>query len=785
MTSDLESGKGVGGRLLRKEDDRYMRGRGEFVADIKMPGMKEVAFLRSPLAHARIKSITVPEHLKQNAFSWSDMSGVKAIRAMTSLAGFKASEQPALASGKVRQVGELVAMCMGDNRAQAEDFVEEIDVDFEELPAVVDMMAAQQPESAKVHDEWGDNTYLNSKWEGDLSDARENAAITVTREIRTNRQCMVPIEGKGIVAYWDSRLEQLVLYSSTQMPHIVRTGLAECLGLDIASVRIIAPDVGGAFGYKGILTPEEICLGWLAIQCGHPVRWIEDRREHLIANSNCREHQYKVTAYADQKGRILGLEADGAVDAGAYSAYPFSACLEGAQVVSILPGPYVVPVYQCSINSIASNKAPILPYRGVARTSVCFAMELIIDAIAREAGREPYEIRLENLVPADAMPYTNITGKNFDSGDYPESLRRAVESINIEGIRERQTKPEADGRRIGVGFCTFCEQGAHGTSVYHGWGIPMVPGHEQAIARLTPDGSLELRIGAHSHGQSMETTLAQVAYEILGVDPADVRLVHGDTQYTPYSTGSWGSRGAVMSGGAVSTACKALAERVKKIAAHQMQLDPQDVQIAEGQVKGGKLSMSLAEVANLWYHQPQLLAADVDPGGLEVQVGYRPKVDTGTFSYASHAVVVAVDTDTGHVEILDYVIVEDGGTMINPMVVDGQVYGGAAQGIGTALYEEMRFDDGGQPLASTLADYLLPGPTEIPAFRLFHMETPSPNTEFGVKGIGESGAIGPPAAIANAINDALAPIGVELLETPITPVRILAAIASTQSGASS
>jgi len=776
-----KSENGVGGRLLRKEDDRYLRGRGEFVADIKLSGMKDVAFLRSPVAHARIGDISIPEHLRNITFTSNDMIGVNAIRAVTSLPGFKVSEQPPLATEKVRHVGELVAMCLGETRAKAEDHTSSLDVDFDELPAVVDMMEAQHLNSALVHEEWGDNVYLVSKSDGDVSDAKAKATVTITRNIRTNRQCMVPIEGKGIVAYWDHRLKQLVLYTSTQMPHIVRTGLAECLGLDHASVRIIAPDVGGGFGYKGLLAPEEVCLGWLALQCDHPVRWIEDRREHLVANSNCREHRYTITAYADDTGRILGLEAEGAVDAGAYSAYPFSACLEGAQVVSILPGPYVVPAYKCNVLSMASNKPPILPYRGVARTSVCFGIELVIDAIARAVGREPCDVRMENLVPPDAMPYTNITGKDFDSGDYPESLRRAVEAINLKAIRMRQSKPENDGRRIGIGFATFCEQGAHGTSVYYGWGIPMVPGHEQASARLTPDGFLELRIGAHSHGQSMETTLAQVAHEILGVNPAHVRLVHGDTQYTPYSTGTWGSRGAVMSGGAVSTACKTLAERATTIAAHLMQVKPEDVDVRDGLAIGPINSMSLAEISEIWYRKPQLLPPGINSGGLEVTVGYKPKVDTGTFSYATHAVVVAVDTALGEVEILDYVIVEDGGTLINPMVVDGQIYGGAAQGIGTALYEEMQFDTAGQPLASTFADYLLPGPTELPAFRIIHMETPSPNTEFGVKGIGESGAIGPPAAIANAINDALAALGAEVLETPMTPRRILAAIAEARS----
>ena len=777
METHSKTGKGIGARLTRKEDDRYMRGRGEFVADIRLAGMKDVAFLRSPLAHARLHGINVPERLRDRVFTHQDMTGVRAIRAVTGLPGFKVSEQPPLATGKVRHVGELVAMCLGETRAEAEDVAAEIDVQFEELPVIVNMLQGQRSDSPLVHEDWGDNIYLESSFDGDLTEAKAAAAVTVTKKFRTNRQCMAPLEGKGAVAYWDSRLEQLVVYTATQMPHIVRTGLAECLGLDQAKVRVIAPDVGGGFGYKGILTPEEICLGWLAMHCGHPVRWIEDCREHLTANANCREHHYHVTAYADARGKILGLEVEASVDAGAYSAYPFSACLEGAQVVSILPGPYVIPAYHCKTYSVATNKAPILPYRGVARTGVCFVMELIIDAIARAVEREPYEVRLENLVPASAMPYTNITGKDFDSGDYPKSLRRAVEEIHLTDIRARQADGEPDGRLIGIGFATFCEQAAHGTSVYSGWGIPMVPGHEQAVARMTPGGSLELRIGAHSHGQSMETTLAQVAHEVLGIDPAKVKLVHGDTEYTPYSTGTWGSRCAVMSGGAVATACEKIAERAASIAAHLMQMSTEEVRFENGEIVGPTSSMSLEEVAQIWYLKPQLLPPDIDSGGLEVTVGYKPKTDSGTFSYASHAVVVAVDPELGDVEILDYVIIEDGGTLINPMVVEGQVYGGAGQGIGTALYEEMPFDAAGQPLASTLADYLLPGPTEMPHFRVFHMETPSPNTKFGIKGIGEGGAIAPPAAIGNAINDALASLGVELCESPMSPRRILAAIA--------
>ena len=571
-----------------------------------------------------------------------------------------------------------------------------------------------------------------------------------------------------------------MLHSATQMPHIVRTGLADCLGIDHGRIRVIAPDVGGGFGYKGILAPEEVCIAWLAMNTGRPARWIEDRREHLIANANCREHAYEITAYAD--GRLLALDAEATVDAGAYSAYPFSACLEAAHVASILPGPYDFDAYRCRTWSVASNKPPILPFRGVTRTGVCFAMELMMDAIAREVGREPHEVRLANLIPSGAMPFDNITAKHFDGGDYPECMRRAVAAIDVPAVRARQRRAEADGRKFGLGFAIFCEQAAHGTSVYAGWGIPMVPGFEQAGARLTPDGVLELRIGAQSHGQGMETTLAQVAHEVLGIDRADVRLVYGDTAYTPYSTGTWGSRSMVVSGGAVAAACKEMSARIRRIGARLLQADEAEVGLADGRVVGPGGSVFIAEVGRTWYLKPQDLPDDVDAGGLEVIAGYKAERDTGTFSYAAHAAVVAVDTETGMVEIIDYAVVEDGGVLVNPMIVDGQVLGGAGQDIGTALYEEMPFSADGQPLAPTLADYLLPGATEVPDIRIDHMETPSPYTEFGQKGIGEGGAIGPPAAIANAINDALAPLGVEVTELPITPRRLLAAITAASEG---
>lgn len=767
--------QGVGARLRRKEDDRLMRGRGQFVADLAFSDMQDVAFVRSPVAHGRVRGIAIPDPHKSSVFTAADLAGVKPIRAVSALRGFKPSDQPPLAADKVRYVGEPVAMCVAPNRAQAEDIAASVGVDFAELPAVHDMLAAREPGSALLHEHWGDNVFLETFVDAKI-EAALDAPIKVTRELRTARQCMVPIEGRGVVALWDSRLEQLTVYSACQMPHIVRTGLAQCLGLDEGRVRVIAPDVGGGFGYKGILLAEEVCLGWLAMRLGRPVRWIEDRREHLIAGSNCREHHYRITGYADRDGTLRGIDCEAVVDSGAYSAYPFSACLEAAQVASILPGPYDFPAYRCRTYSVATNKCPILPYRGVARTGVCFALELVLDAIAREAKIEPHQVRAKILVKPEQMPFTNITKKWFDSGDYPQSLRQAVAAIGVEAVRARQERGEADGRLIGVGLAIYCEQGAHGTSVYYGWGIPMVPGYEQATARMTPDGGLELRVGVQSHGQSLETTLAQVAHEILGIDTDKIKVVHGDTAMTPYSTGTWGSRCMVMAGGAVSVACKEIARRAAKIGARLLQADAAHVTLQGSEVVGPGGSITLREIARTWYLQPQNLPHDVDVGGMEATVGYRPNPDSGTFSYATHAATVAVDPETGAVEILDYVVVEDGGKLVNPMVVEGQILGGLAQGIGTALFEEMPFDAAGQPLASTLADYLVPSSAEMPSIRIEHMETLSPHTEFGVKGIGEGGAIAPPAAIANAINDALRPLGAELLVLPITPQRVLEAI---------
>ena len=755
------TGQGVGASVPRKEDERLMRGRGQFVADLRA----SPACVTWPLCAVRSHTDgfgTWSSRLQQGraVFVAADLRAVKPIRAVSGVRGFKVSDQPVLAVDKVRYVGEPVAMCLAANRAEAEDLVAAVRLDIEELPAVHDMLAARQPGSALLHDHWGDNIFLETFVDLNFEKAL-SAPIRVTREIRnraamygTHRRPRHVVAGLGC-SRPRAQLARRFL-SACQMPHIVRTGLADCLGLDEGRVRVIAPDVGGGFGYKGILLAEEVCLGWLAMRCGHPVRWIEDparapRQPARIAASITIGSLDMPTAMAV----LLASIARRPSILGAYSAYPFSACLEAAQVASILPGPYDFPAYRCRTYSAATNKCPILPYRGVARTGVCFALELVLDAIAREAGVEPHAVRAKILVPSDKMPFTNITNKWFDSGDYPESLRRAVAAINVQAVRERQKHGEPDGRLIGVGLATYCEQAAHGTSVYYGWGIPMVPGFEQATARLTPDGGLELRVGIQSHGQGLETTLAQVAHEILGIDIAKIKVVHGDTAMTPYSTGTWGSRCMVMAGGAVSVACKEIGKRAAKIGAQLLQTGRQQ----QGQAAGWRncgpctVAISLTSARNrsdLVSQAAELTERRVDMGGLEATIGY-----SGRRPIAAHSVMRL--TPCWLLSIRKLVMSKSSITwslrtaaswsirwssMARSMV-------GLLRVLARPFTKKMPFDSAGQPLASTFADYIAAGPNGGPVrSRIEHMETLSPHTEFGVKGIGEGGAIVPPAAIA-------------------------------------
>jgi carbon-monoxide dehydrogenase large subunit len=596
------------------------------------------------------------------------------------------------------------------------------------------------------------------------------------------RQSGAPLEGRAVLAYRDYRLDEIVVYASTQTPHTLRVALGEFLDIEARRIRVVAPDVGGGFGPKARLYPEEIILAALALQLDHPVRWVEDRGEHLLTAAHTRDHHYKVTAYADRQGRILGVDAEIVVDAGAYGLWPQGPYQEAAMAARNLPGPYTIANYRARHYTVATNKAPLGPYRGVGRPGACFAIERMIDEVARAVGRDPVEVRAENMVRSEEMPFTTVGGMRLDNGDYPQSVRLCAELLDLPGVRARQQKGEPDGRLLGIGFAAFAEQTAHGAAEFVARGAAVIPGFESCTARILPDGSVVLMVGIQSHGQGLETTLSQIAAHELGIDPARISVRHGDTESTAFGFGTFASRSMVMSGGAVARASRQLRDKVCRIGAHLLQCDPAQVRCADGMVLGPQGSVSVAEIAHVAHLRMDGLPPGVDPL-LDATATYEPAIGTGVFSYATHGAVVAVDPETGFIELLDFAVAEDCGTMVNPMIVEGQIRGGVVQGIGTALYEEIPYDEAGQPLAGTLADYLLPGAAEMPAIKIGHLHTPAAATEYGMKGMGEGGAVAPPAAIANAVRDALAALGAEVNETPITPRRVLAALQTVRKAA--
>jgi carbon-monoxide dehydrogenase large subunit len=779
MHDESQSGMGIGAKVRRKEDARHLRGRGQFVADMVLPGMLEMAVFRSPVAHARLLAVDKPEGL---VFSHDDLTGVAPLIPPNTPEGARRAAFPLLATEKLRFVGEPVAVALAANRALAEDLAEQVEIRMETLaPVLSPQRAIAQPE-VRVHDGWPDNVIQEMALQcGDatLAQACERAPVQVTRTYRTARQSMNPMEGKACLAHWDTRMEQLVLYSSTQVPHMVRDAVCDALQLRRSQLRVVAPDVGGGFGYKCILQAEEVLVCWLAMRLRRPVRWLEDRREHLIAAANAREQSYTVTAFADARGVLLGLKADITVDAGAYSVIPFSNVLDAGMALGNMTGPYRIPFYTGRARAVVTNKPPVAPYRGVGRPGACFAIEQLMDAVARQVGREPWEVRQDNLIRASDMPYTSITGKTYDSGDYPQALSESLLGLGAQAIRQRQR--QASGPlRLGVGVAFFVELTGHSPRAAHAWRLPVRASPEPATVRLTGDGGLEIRIGMQSHGQGMETTMAQVAHEVLGVDVAHIAVIHGDTGTSAYSTGTYASRGMVIGAGAVAGACRLLAARLGRLGAALMQCSAEAVQVREGRVWGPQRSLPFGEIARTWHENYGAfgLAGELPAGddSLEVTYGYAMQNGQGAFTYGAHAVLVEVDTHTGLVRVLDYVVAEDCGVAVNPMIVDGQIIGGVVQGIGTALYEETCYDSAGQPKGATLVDYLLPGAGDVPDIRIHHLVHPSPHTEYGIKGVGEGGAIPSAAAVCSAVNDALREWNVEIAETPVTPQRVLRAL---------
>lgn len=774
---------GIGARLPRLEDDRFLHGRAQFCADIVLPRTLHAAFVRSPHAHARILSSRKPAAFENSVYFADDLVGLGRLRSTAKMPGFKPSDWPILAKGKVRHVGEPVAMVIGATPAEAEDLAAIVEVDYEPLPPVVSMADAQQKGQPCVHEEWGDNVLVDIKLEaGDLAAAKAAAVHVIERSFRMNRMHPLPLEGRACIAQYDARLDELVVYVANQLPVPIQIGLSQVLGISQRRLRIVAPDIGASFGLKTYLESETVCVAWAAMKLHRPVRWIQDRYESLVCDANCRDYHCKAVAHADANGRVLALECDVTVDSGAYSPWPWPAGIEGGLAIGNMQGCYDIRAFRGRAINVVSNKPAGQPFRGVARPLSCIGHELLMDGIADAVGIDPIEVRLRNFVKPTQMPYVSITKKTLDSGDYAAALKRAAELIDIPAVRARQRKGEPDGKLIGVGLASFYEQTAYGTGPfgYSAWGIELVPGMEPAVARLTGDGELIIEVGSHSHGQGHETVFAQVANEVLGIDPRKVSVRFGDTATSPVGTGTYTSRSMVTTGGAVAEACELLKAPIIKIGAHLLQCKAADVQIRDGAVHGPQGSVQFAEIGRAWYHHPEDLPDDMDRGGLSVTAGHKPH-DPGVFAYAAHAAVVAVDPQIGSVEVLDYAIVADCGTRVNPLLVEGQVIGGFSNGLGNALYEESTYDEMGQPTATTLADYTAPIAPSMPDVKLEFLETPSPFARFGIKGIGENGAIGPPASIVNAVNDALRPLGAIVSETPVTARRVREAVARARS----
>src|SRR5437660_7735694 len=613
----MQTGKtknGIGASLLRKEDDRHLRGRGEFVSDIRLPGTMEVVFLRSPRAHARIRSIEIPPEHCGRVFTAADLPRLQPIRVVTQAAGAKSPPWPPLATDKVRYVGEAIAVCVAPTRGDAEDLANNIEVEYEVLDAAVDAPQVWRGSRHLVHESWGDNLYLERDIVGgDIDAAARAAEVTVTREYRMNRQSGAPLEGRAVLAYSDYRLDQIVIYASAQTPHTIRVALGEILEIEQRRLRVVAPDVGGGFGPKARLYPEEIVLAALALERDHPLRWVEDRTEHLLTTAHTRDHHYKVTAYADRQGHILGVDAEIVVDAGAYGLWPQGPYQEANMAGRTLPGPYAIANYRARTYTVATNKTPLGPYRGVGRPGACFAIERTIDEVARAVGRDPAEVRIENMIPAGAMPYTSIAGMRYDTGDYPASVRLCAELLNMGQIRERQRHGESDGRLIGIGFASFTEQTAHGAAEFAARGAAIIPGFESCTARILTDGSVVLMVGIQSHGQGLETTLSQIAAHELGIDPAHISVRHGDTESTAFGFGTFASRSMVMSGGAVARASRILRDKLCRIGAHLLQCDPGETCCADGMVLGPRGSVSIAEIARVAHLRMDGLPPGVDP----------------------------------------------------------------------------------------------------------------------------------------------------------------------------
>ncbi|MEA2332876.1 MAG: aerobic carbon-monoxide dehydrogenase large subunit [Thermoleophilaceae bacterium] len=781
-------GVGLGDRAPRMEDDRLLTGRGRYVADIRRAGAVEVAFLRSQLAHAEIKSIDC-----EAARALPGVIGVFTAEDLDDVAAVPDFPDPDLARpvgtfplcrGRVRYVGAPLAAVVAVDRYVAEDAVELLYADLEPLPVLASIDDALAPDAPRLYEDWPDNRLVDVRLEEDKDEAFDRLR-TVSGSYYMQRHGAVPMEPRGTVASYEE--DRLTVWTSTQFPHIARTMLHYVLGIAEGDIRVVAPDVGGGFGIKAQVYPEDYVVAWLARRLERPVRWIDDRYEHMVSAAQARDVRIDLEAAVHDNGEIEALRACVYHDVGSGEVFPNGFNPDFVAVAS-LTGQYRIPRQQSGVIAVVTNKTPAGAYRGFGLPESCFAMERLVDRIAQELGIDRVELRRRLTIREDELPYVTATGSELDSGSHLAALESVAErgAAVLAELRAQETSADI---RYGLGYATYVEGVA---PTYFG-----TTGHwtsqDACDIRFDPDGGVTVAVGISAYGQSVSTMVATVTAHELGVPLEDVRVVMGDTDRAPYGLGAWGSRSTIVASGAIHRAAVELRAKGARIAAHLLEAAPEDIEFADGRLHVAgtpNASVSWSDIAHAALIRIHDLPDGVEPG-LETKATYAPPGiqhvprEDGrmnacpTYTNASHSVVVRVDLGTGDVHVARYIVAHDCGRVLNANIVDGQIQGGVAQGIGGTLYEEFAYDDAAQPLATSFMDYLIPTASEIGPMEIVHFESPAPGLPWGAKGAGEAGIIGPAPAIATAVEDALSEFGIdEIVATPITPRSILGALRS-------
>jgi carbon-monoxide dehydrogenase large subunit len=767
----------VGSRVLRTEDPRFLTGSATFTDDLRLPGMLHAAFLRSPHAHARITSIdtsrakAIPGVVA--VFTEAEVSQV--LEPFTTEFGrpeVQTITRPALNSTTAYYVGQALAVVVAESRYVAEDALEEIDVEYEVLPALMDPHEALRPDTPAFLPGLEGNNYAHIEFQrGDLDRLFEEADHVFSRRLVHGRHMAAPLEARGVVADYRPATGELTVWSSTQLPHYLRTFLAGPLGIAENKIRVVAESVGGGFGMKCIVFDEDGIVPAVSKLLGRPVKWTEDRYENLAASAHAKDQICEIEAAVTSDGRLLAFRGHHIGVGGAWPAHPWTGLVDPLCAAMLMPGIYDIEAIGFTVDSPLTNRAPIGPYRGIGWTAGQAVMQLLLDDVADALGMDPTELRLKNAIPDE--PFVSATGMSYDGGSYSASIHKVLEMVDMPAFRERQARLREEGRYIGIGISPYIEPTGWGAELSRIQGFPW-EFFDSASVTVEPDGSVTVTTGMQSHGQSHETTFAQVAADALGVRFEDVRVVQGDSAVAVYGNGTYASRSAVIGGATIMRAGREVRDKLIRMAAHAMEVSVDDVEMVGGHagVRGvPSRRMSLREIADLAYYGGARRPADVEPS-LTATRSYDPPQ---TYANGTFAAVVEVDPGTGTVKIEEIVCCEDCGRMLNPMVVDGQVHGAVAQGIGGLLYEEIAYDDEtGQLITGTLVDYLYPSAVEVPGMRIAHIETPSVVTEGGIKGAGECGTIAAGPAILSAITDALSPFGrIAIEHTPVRPGDIL------------